>query len=780
MAVSGPDSFGVIIRRSRIAAGLTQEELAELTGLSVRAIGDIERDRTIRPRRCSVELLARALQLTTACERTVGGPARGVVPRQLPGPVPHFVGRATELRMLDALLENGGQAPGTVVISAIGGTAGVGKTALALHWANQVTGRFPDGQLYVNLRGFGPSGPPRAAADALYAFLHTLAVPAEQLPADLEESAALYRSTLAGRRMLVMLDNAYDAEQVRPLLPASPGCLVVITSRRQLTGLVATNGAFPLVLDVLSEMEAGELLARKVGAGRLAAEPEAAEDLARMCARLPLALSIAAARAAARPGMPLAVMAEELRDTHSRLDALDTEDLATSVRGVFSWSYRQLGTTQARMFRLLGIHPDPDVCVPAAASLAGVPVSAARRSLGQLARAGLLAESAYDRFSCHDLLRTYAAELALATDSRADRDAALHRALDYYLHTACAAGRVLYPARRPIPLAAPQPGVLPGQPSDPADALGWLDTEHRVLCAAVALAAERDFDIHASRIAWALEPFFHSRGHWHDWASTQRIPLQSARRLGDPQAQAAAHRGIASALIALARYPEALQQLDRALELRELAGDLAGQARIQLDIGRVLDATERSGEALGHAREGVRLAEADGDLDTQADAYNHVGWYLARTGQYQQALHYCGQAVDLHRRLGNKHGEAPALHTKGYAYSGLGRHADAVGYYERAATLYVELGHRHDLATVLTDAGDAYSAEGNDAAARGAWTRALGILAELQHPDAEGVQARLASHLASCWHAVHPLWCAARRDQPSGGRRWPVCAGSAP
>ena len=367
-------------------------------------------------------------------------PAPAGLPRELPAAVPHFTGRAGALAVLTELLDRP-EFSATVVISAINGTAGVGKTALAVHWAHQVSQRFPDGQLYVNLRGYDPSGAPLLSADAVRGFLDALGVPAAQIPAAPQAQAGLYRSLLSGRRMLILLDNARDVAQVRPLLPGSAGCLVLVTSRSQLTGLVAADGARVLTVDVLTDAEALALLGRRLGPERVAAEPAAAAELIMLCARLPLALNIAAARAAARPKHSLAAVAAALRGERGRLDAFDTGDHASSARTVFSWSYRSLSQPAARMFRLLGLHPGPDITEAAAASLAGVAAEAAHRSLAELTAAHLVTEQVPGRFSFHDLLRAYAAEQLGSSDSPPERHAALGRMLDYYLHTAQAAVR---------------------------------------------------------------------------------------------------------------------------------------------------------------------------------------------------------------------------------------------------------------------------------------------------------------------------------------------------
>src|SRR5450631_2422427 len=376
------------------------------------------------------------------------------IPAQLLAAVPAFAGRNAELARLDAILpavaEAGLPAPAAVVIAAVSGTAGVGKTALALHWAHQVAERFPDGQLHVNLRGFDPGGPALEPGEAVGRFLDAFGIPVARIPAGLPAQAALYRSLLAGKRVLVLLDNARDVAQVRPLLPGSPGCLAIVTSRNHLTGLVATEGAYPLILDVPTAAEARDLLSSRLGADRIASEPDAVDDIIAGCARLPLALTIAAARAATNPSFPLAVFATELSEATRALDPFHGDDLATDVRAVFSWSYHALSTDAARLFRLLGLPPGPDIANAAAASHAAIPPDRARALLAELTRAHLLSEPVPGRYAFHDLLHAYATEQAHAHDSRDSRDAAVRRVLDHYLHTAHSAAMLMEPYLDPI------------------------------------------------------------------------------------------------------------------------------------------------------------------------------------------------------------------------------------------------------------------------------------------------------------------------------------------
>jgi hypothetical protein len=403
-----------------------------------------------------------------------------------------------------------------VVISALSGTAGVGKTTLAVHWAHRVSARFPGGQLYVNLQGFDPGGAALEPGEAVRGFLEALGVPVARIPADLPAQTGLYRSLLAGQRVLVVLDNARDVEQVRPLLPGSPGCLAIVTSRNHLTGLVATEGAYPLTLDLLPTADACDLLTRRLGSGRVASEPAAVDEIIAGCARLPLALTIAAARAATSPDFPLAVFATELHEATRVLDPFHGGDLATDVRAVFSWSYRALSAGAARLFRLLGLHPGPDIGLAAGASLAALQPAEARALLAELTRAHLLAEHAPGRYAFHDLLRSYAAEQAQARESQQERDAAVHRILDHYLHTAHRTAMLIEPHFDPLSLVPAQPGVVLGAAGTAEDAMAWLTAEHAALLAAVLLAADAGHGRHAWQLAWAVTTAFIRRGSWPD------------------------------------------------------------------------------------------------------------------------------------------------------------------------------------------------------------------------------------------------------------------------
>jgi DNA-binding SARP family transcriptional activator/tetratricopeptide (TPR) repeat protein len=666
------------------------------------------------------------------------------VPHQLPAAVPQFTGRLAELARLSEILDQADrQAPGTVVISAIGGTAGVGKTALAVHWAHRVARRFSGGQLYVNLGGFDPSGSPVTPGEAIGGFLGALGVTADRRPSSLAAQAGLYRSLLADRQMLILLDNARDEQQVRPLLPGSQGCLVLVTSRSQLAGLAAAENASLLSLDVLPPAEACQMLAARLGGQRTAAEPGAVTEITDLCARLPLALAIAAARATARPPLPLAGLAAELRDTQRSLDALDTGDPAASVRAVFSWSYQQLDPAAAQMFRLLGLHPGPDISTLAAASLAGVAPAQAGQALGQLARAHLLTEQPAGRYGCHDLLRAYAAEQARSTEDEQARHAATGRVLDHYLHTACQATLLLSSHRDRISPGTPAAGVTTGQLTGSRQALAWFDAEHQVLPAAVGLAAETGHDRHAWQLAWAIVPSLDGRGRWHELVAIQRTALAAASRLGDVTGQAVTHRLTATAFHMLADRQQAQAHLMAALALYRQAGDRIGEARTHQTLSVICDEQDRVTEALRHDEQALILFRDVGHQAGQAQVLNAVGWNHIRLGHPERGRMYCHQALTLSQQLGDRVGEADSWLSLGQVSHRLGQHDEAAASYDRALSIVREFGYRSREAEIHEDIGDARQAAGDRTGARHAWQQALRILQDLQRPGTDPLRAKL-------------------------------------
>jgi DNA-binding SARP family transcriptional activator/Flp pilus assembly protein TadD len=665
-------------------------------------------------------------------------PRAHAAPRQLPAAVDGFAGRTAELAALDALLgeadEAGRRSP---LITVISGTAGVGKTTLAVHWSHRVSGRFPDGQLHVDLRGFDPSGRAVEPAAAVRDLLDALQVPPHRIPDGHAAQVGLYCSVLAGRRVLVLLDNARDADQVAPLLPGSPGCLVVVTSRNHLAGLVVRYGARPVTLDLLPPAEAGRLLANRLGRARTAAEPAATAEIIRRCAGLPLALAIVAARAAIRPAHPLGVLAGELGDV---LGALED---AVDVRAIFSWSYEALGDeTAARLFRLVaGLHPGPACTVAAAASLSGIPVPRVRAPLAELTRATLLAEPDTGHYACHDLLRAYAAELCTAHDP--DREAARRRLVDHHVHTANAAALHLLFSGHPGTSTPgdPLPGVSVTEFAGADEAMSWFTTARPALLAGLQIAAELGLDRQLCHLASALFVFLHRRGRWHERAETQRAAVAAAHRLGDPVEETRAHRNLAVALADLGRFDEAHRNLDIALE--RSCDDPAGRAWTHYHRDLVYVIQGREADALAAARHAHALFAEVGDEVGRAIALTDLGWHHGRLGDHELALDLCEQALVLHQKVGNRPHEAHAWWCLGELHLRRGDPAGALPCHHQALELFREVGDLYAEAGILAHVGACHHVAGDRAAAHEQWCRAHALLGELDPSTTEQVHAQL-------------------------------------
>ncbi len=598
-----------------------------------------------------VRVLRQDLSMGSPVPPLVRSPAAGqVIPRQLPvGPRALF-GCHSELAALTALMEPGQERAGSVVIAALTGMAGVGKTALAVYWTHQVADLFPDGQLFVNLRGAGPSGLPIAPTNAVRGFLTALGVPITRIPADTDGQAALYRSLLAGRRMLVVLDNARNAEQVRPLLPASPGCLVVVTSRNRLIGLAAAEGAHLMTLGLLSTAESRDLLAANLDPVRARAEPAAVGELIALCGRLPLALCDVAARAVARPGLPLGALLAEMQDERGRLDALETGEPVTSVRMVFSWSQARLNSLALRMFRLLGMHPGPDITIPAAASLAGLPLDRAALAITELCDEHLLTEYAPGRFVLHDLLRSYSAEEANLRESEADRRDAILRMLDHYLHAATVASGFLDPGQPETTWIPSRPGVTPEKIDGPEQAAEWFSAEQHVLLGVIRQAAQDGYAPYSWKLPWSAGWYLRGEACWQRLAAAQEAALAVAGQHHDLAGLLMARQHLGWLKFLLGDIPVAAHHLNEALELagqvtdggpRALARDSHASAGLTQD--RVL-------ESMIQARQALALYCAAGDAQGEARVLYAIGGHLIQVGEHELAVTFSSRALVAYRQ----------------------------------------------------------------------------------------------------------------------------------
>jgi tetratricopeptide (TPR) repeat protein/transcriptional regulator with XRE-family HTH domain len=748
----GTRDFSALLRDRRVERLLTQEELAKRSAVSVRTIRNFEAGRALRPHLASVRALADALDLTgeQRSEFTAAAPGGEPAPeplpqpRQLPAAPAWFTGRADEFAELDKALLG---VAGDVRVSAVVGVGGVGKTALAVCWAHYNAHRFPDGQLFVNLRGFDPVVEPLAPAAALRLMLAGMGLPTSSIPVDVDALSALWRSVLADKRVLVVLDNARDSAQVEPLLPGTPSGVVLVTSRHQLPGLVTTHGARLVRLDGLGGPEATDLLCGRLGADRCTAESDAVAELVRRCAGLPLALNIVAARAAASPTVPLAAFATELGQGTSRLDALDAGEITADLRTVFAASYYALSSEAALLFELLGLAPGPDTSLLAAAAVFDRSVVRTRTALRELVNAHLVVHQ-HDRYRMHDLVRLYAAERAQTRDTS---DMALYRVVEHYAYAAHLTDRAPH-----IPPVALVPRCE--QPHAPAFAdggatLAWFDDEQHCVTAAQQVAVDRGWDRLAWHIAWSLDRFLYWRGSPTDHLlRCWRNGLTAAERLGDNILLALAHRGIGVGLSRAGRLAEGLDQLRCALDLAENSGDHLTQARVHRSLAWT---RARQGEiepAAGHARQAVRLYElmADPDPMLLASGLNAGGWYEAKLGHYDDARRRCEAALALAREHHHRELEAGTLDSLGYIAHHTGDLPAAVSYFSQAVAAYRQLGTAYGEADTLARLGDTYQAAGVPVRAREAWCSAEALYTT-QHrtTDAETTRRKINEQVAT-------------------------------
>ncbi|MEU4523448.1 helix-turn-helix transcriptional regulator [Amycolatopsis sp. NPDC024027] len=731
------------LRRYRQRAALTQEELAERSGVSVRTIRGLENGTRRNPQLDSLRRLADAVNLSTEEREELVASALGLgpqtapppsLPRQLPALLQGFTGRDTELTALTAGLDTVVGTSETIMITVVAGPGGIGKTALVVRWAHQHADRFPDGQLFVDLCGFSPNSNPVGALAALRGFLDALGIDPAGISGGLAEHAARYRSHVAGKRMLIVLDNAATTDQVIPLLPGTPTCTVLVTSRNTLTALLHRHGARHLTLTVFDDDEAHALLARRLGNERVAAEPDAVTDLVMLCGRYPLALAIVAARAhAAGADIPLAEFTAELREPG--LDALDDNDPTASLPAVLSVSLRDLTAQQSTLFALLGVTPGPDISLPAAASLIGLSIPRTRAVLRVLVDGSLLDRGPAERYGMHDLVRDYAgatADRQLTADNRA---AALRRVADFYTHTAQAAANQLLPHRPMIVYAHPAPGSHLHYLGDARAATAWFDQEYANLIAAQHMAIDRHWHDTVWTLAWALTSVHLPRGRLRDELEVWKAGAQAAAHLPDPAAQIFAYRHLGRACVELAHHQEAADHLHKALDLARRHRERIEEAHTHRVIARALTLRGDDRNALDHVTCAVNLYRDLAQPVWEADALNQMGWFAASLGDYDAARAHCQAALDLHQQHQNTEGEANTLDSLGYLAHQTGCHAEAIAHYQQALDLYRGLGNTSDYANTLDRLARSHLAIGRHDHARAAWQEALHLFRQQRRDE---------------------------------------------
>jgi DNA-binding SARP family transcriptional activator/tetratricopeptide (TPR) repeat protein len=671
-------------------------------------------------------------------------PSRVLRPAELPHDVAGFTNRIAELaRLRDLLAADDHSTERGLVISAIDGPAGVGKTAVAVHVAHQVSGSFPDGQLYLDLRGFDPREPALPPDEALGHLLRTFQIDPRQIPRDLTGRVGMYRSVLSGKRTLIILDNAATADQVRPLLPGSASCAVIVTSRNRLGSLVARDGASRVTLNALAPPEAVGVLARIVGPDRIAAEPAAAADLALQCGYLPLALRIAAERVAARPHLSLAELAGRLAVEHDRLDLLATDEETAAVRAVLSWSYRALPPPAAHMFRLLALHPGFGISDGAAAALAATGTAEARKLMEILADAHLIAETGTDRHKFHDLVRIYARERAEEFETTEDREAAVRRLLSWYLHTADAADSVIDPRRPRVPLAAQEKAIEPLTFDGHDEALRWCDDERANLVAATRLAAAIGDLSTAWQLPMALVGFFFLRSLWGDWVATNQVGLRSAQALGDEWGEAAILTSLGIAYYGLRQFSDAIDCLQRVLPYWQAVGFPQAQGVTLDPLGAAYRDTGRFEEGLGCLQSALVIWRDEDDKWGEAITLHNLGDTYRSLGRFDEAISHLQQSRVVRGEIGDLWGLAWTLHDLGSVYADLQRYGDAIDCYQQALTIRSQIDDRHGTARTLRRLGQIHRRTGHPEMASGLWQQAQTIFEDLGDPRAEEMRANL-------------------------------------
>ncbi|MDX8148704.1 BTAD domain-containing putative transcriptional regulator [Lentzea sp. BCCO 10_0061] len=712
-------------------AGRATDALEHHRRLRERLVGDLGIDPGTVLQDLHRRILAAdpALSTTTA---EVNKPS--VVPLQLPAVPGLFTGRVTALTQLDRALTTsagGSSAQGgrgaTAVISAIGG---IGKTWLALAWAHRNLHRFPDGQLWVDLRGFSP-GEPKQAADVLADFLAALGVDRDHQPQDPDARAALYRTHTAGKRMLLLLDNAATPDQVVPLLPGGDSCTVLITSRHRLPALLTRHGAHPVHLDVLTHAEARTLLDDSLGGTRAAVAKQAVTELSGLCGGFPLALGLVAARIRSSPDLVHEIV-EDLRELG--LDALDSDSPDASLPTILSYSLRQLTDENRTVFGLLGIAPGPDTTLHAVAALAGLPEVRARKALSALEEASLLERRLHGRYAMHDLVRAYAADTACQLPDEV-REVPLRRVVDFYLHTSYTGERVLDPHRPAVHLGTPAPGTRPQVLPDTRAAFDWFDAEYPNLLAAQHVATTRRWYAAVWQMAWTLTTFQNRRGHSHDQLAVMRAALAAGSHLDTPAVHMLLHRLMGMAYADVGRYDEAVEHLNQALVLAEHHDDLLNQGRNHRGLAWTWSHAGDTSKALHHATLALDVHRLLDNPVEEALSRCLAASYAAFAGDYDRASEDCEIALRQCREHGIRDGEASTLTAMGYIGHHTGHHHRAVRDYYAAITLHRDTGNVYLMADVLAQVGRPLAVLGHHRRARAAWQEALQMYQEQGRRD---------------------------------------------
>jgi DNA-binding SARP family transcriptional activator len=666
------------------------------------------------------------------------------VPHQLPADLRTFSGRECDLKALHALLPEALDADTSTPIASVEGMGGIGKTTLAVHFAHEIADRFPGGQVYLNLRGYGPGEPVEPSA-ALEAVLTALGVPCDQIPGDLDGRAASWRTHTAGRRLLIVLDNANRTEQVSPLLPG-PGCLVVITSRWQLRALVATHGARRIALEELGDVDAIGLLASTIGFDRVARDPAAAERFVRYCGGLPLAIRILAVRAAEFPDLPL----DEFVDAPDLLGSFDLADgEGTNIRSVFSYSYQALELAAARLLRLLGLHTGVDFTAPAAAVVAGLDLAATRPMLETLASAHLLAQPRPGRYQFHDLIRAYAGEAASQVEPSSEREAALNRLLGWYMASSLNASQQMRPDRyyRLLELDDLDDGM---SFSSYHDALTWFGEEAGNLIAAVHLARRLRRDDVCWKLAWLLQSYFMTRSRIDDWRSVFAVALEAARASGHRPGEAGILSGLGVVNAVARQYAECRRYLEQVLAIQRELGAREGEARAQYNLAMAAHNLDDYACAYEHGMQALEIVRSLGLGAFEANVLRALGDICTSMGDHEQALRLADAALAILGPDGQPVDKRFTQPTRGLALIGLGRLDEGITCISESVEMFLAMGEQYEAADVLSQLGTIHLRRGDPALARECWLRSVHLLTELGHPDADDVRAKLAALVGSC------------------------------